>query len=129
MFEIHVGGTPHLLGPADFMRLGQMTDGFSGSDVAVCVRDALMEPVRALQAATHFRQQTDGPDAGKWTPCSPGDARGREMSLMDVKPDELLAPEVSFNDFLKVLRNARPTVSKNDLERYTQFTAEFGQEG
>jgi len=124
VFEIHVGDTPHGLTSADFVQLAGLTEGFSGSDISVAVRDALMEPVRTLQSATHFRRHE-----GMWTPCSPGYAGATEMTLMDVKPDELLPPEVTMNDFLKVLRNARPTVSVKDLERYTQFTAEFGQEG
>mmetsp|Transcript_34984 Transcript_34984/g.82496 ORF Transcript_34984/g.82496 Transcript_34984/m.82496 type:complete len:107 (+) Transcript_34984:1368-1688(+) len=106
-----------------------MSDGYTGSDISVAVRDALMEPVRALQAATHFRQEAVGADAGKWTPCSPGHPQAREMTLMDMKPDLLLPPEVSMVHFLKVMRNAKPTVSKSDLERYTQFTSEFGMEG
>ncbi|KAJ1624172.1 P-loop containing nucleoside triphosphate hydrolase protein [Pavlovales sp. CCMP2436] len=129
VFEIHVGGTPHSLTPADFVQLGHMSDGYTGSDISVAVRDALMEPVRALQAATHFRQEAVGADAGKWTPCSPGHPQAREMTLMDMKPDLLLPPEVSMVHFLKVMRNAKPTVSKSDLERYTQFTSEFGMEG
>jgi len=124
VFQIHVGSTPNSLTPDDFMQLATLSDGFSGSDISVCVRDALMEPVRALQSATHFLRAK-----GKWTPCSPGHPQAQEMTLMDVKPDELLDPEVTMNHFLKVIRNARPTVSKNDLQRYTDFTAEFGQEG
>jgi vacuolar protein-sorting-associated protein 4 len=97
VFQIHVGNTPHNLQPDDFAQLGAMSDGFSGSDISVCVRDALMEPVRALQAATHFRQErAPSEHAGKWTPCSPGHADAREMSLMDVKPDLLLPPEVDM---------------------------------
>jgi SpoVK/Ycf46/Vps4 family AAA+-type ATPase len=96
IFEIHIGGTPHSLQPSDFVTLGLMAEGFSGSDISVCVRDALMEPVRALQAATHFRQEMAGENAGKWTPCSPGHPEAREMTLMDVKPDDLLPPEVDM---------------------------------
>ena len=28
---------------------------YSGADIGVCVRDALMEPVRKVQRATHFK--------------------------------------------------------------------------
>ena len=40
---------------ADFETLAAKTDGFSGSDVNVVVKDVLMEPVRKTQEATHFR--------------------------------------------------------------------------
>lgn len=55
MFELNIGDTPHELSPADFTTLAQQTEGYSGSDIAVIVRDALMQPVRRVLAATHFR--------------------------------------------------------------------------
>jgi vacuolar protein-sorting-associated protein 4 len=45
-----------LPGQADFEALGARTEGFSGSDVNVVVKDVLMEPVRKTQEATHFRR-------------------------------------------------------------------------
>lgn len=44
MFQIHIGQTPHNLVSSDFKLLGAKTDGFSGSDISVLVRDALYEP-------------------------------------------------------------------------------------
>lgn len=55
MFKVHLGDTPNSLAPADFDDLGRRTQGFSGSDVNVVVKDVLMEPVRKTQEATHFR--------------------------------------------------------------------------
>jgi len=55
MFKVHLGDTPHALVEADFAALGARTEGFSGSDVAVAVKDVLFEPVRKTQEATHFR--------------------------------------------------------------------------
>lgn len=37
MMQVHLGDTPHNLNEADFEYLGRKTEGFSGSDVAVCV--------------------------------------------------------------------------------------------
>ncbi len=55
MFKVHLGDTPHALTQADFEELAKQTEGFSGSDVNVVVKDVLMEPVRKTQEATHFR--------------------------------------------------------------------------
>ena len=39
----------------DFIQLGKLTDGYSGADISIVVRDALMEPVWMVQQATHFK--------------------------------------------------------------------------
>jgi SpoVK/Ycf46/Vps4 family AAA+-type ATPase len=36
--------------------LGQRTEGFSGSDINTVVKDVLMQPIRLLRDATHFRK-------------------------------------------------------------------------
>jgi vacuolar protein-sorting-associated protein 4 len=136
MFQIHLGNTPHRLTPQDFKVLAEKTEGYSGSDIATVVRDALMQPVRAVQTATHFKQ-VSGPDRQNpavirhdyLTPCSGSDPAAREMSWVDVDTDKLLEPVVTMNDFLKSLRNTRPTVNSNELIKQLKFTEEFGQEG
>ena len=55
MFKVHLGDTPHNLEAQDFEELGRATEGFSGSDVAVVVKDVLMEPVRQTQEAGFFK--------------------------------------------------------------------------
>ena len=55
MFKVHLGDTPNDLSAQDFEELARHTDGFSGSDVAVVVKDVLMEPVRLTQDAGYFR--------------------------------------------------------------------------
>lgn len=131
MFKIHIGGTPHSLTDADFTELGRMTEGFSGSDISVAVRDALYEPVRTCQLATHFKKVRDpeGKHPHLWEPCSPSDPQAVEMSLMDV-PGDLLKPiDVTMRHFITVLRQSKPTVSAGDLVRQEEWTKEFGQEG
>lgn len=56
MFQIHTGSMVHSLTPQDFKYLGEITDRYSGSDVSTVVRDALMQPVRKVQTATHFKR-------------------------------------------------------------------------
>ena len=35
--QVHLGDTPHNLTESDFEHLAHKTEGFSGSDIAVCV--------------------------------------------------------------------------------------------
>lgn len=135
MFKIHVGKTPHKLEEHNWKELAQNTDGYSGSDISILVRNALMEPVRTCQMATHFKEES-GPDPihpdeirhDLLTPCSPADPGAIEMSLIDVPSERLLPPVMTYNDFLKALKIARPSVNQDDLLEYEKFTSDFGQE-
>ena len=56
VFKINMGTTKNDLKENHYQELGQMTDGYSGADISLVVRDALMQPVRRVQTATHFKQ-------------------------------------------------------------------------
>lgn len=56
MFKLHLGNTPHCLTEANIQELARKTDGYSGADISIIVRDALMQPVRKVQSATHFKK-------------------------------------------------------------------------
>lgn len=129
MFELNIGEVPCECSPHDYQALADMTDGYSGHDIAVVVRDALMQPIRKIQQATHFKKvMTDDGDE-KLTPCSPGDDGATEMSWQDVGTDELLEPDLTIKDFIKLIKSNRPTVNAADIENHTKFTEDFGQEG
>ncbi|KAJ2863317.1 Vacuolar protein sorting-associated protein 4 [Coemansia aciculifera] len=137
MFQLHIGNTPCTLTQRDYKMLAERTEGYSGSDIAVIVRDALMQPIRKVQVATHFkrvrcpadRAVPDGPQRDFWTPCSPGDPHAVEKTWSEVASDELWEPDLSSSDFLKAVKNSRPTVNDADLEKQIEFTNDFGQEG
>ncbi|RXN27708.1 vacuolar sorting-associated 4B isoform X1 [Labeo rohita] len=136
MFKLNLGATPNSLTESDFMTLGKKTDGYSGADISIIVRDALMQPVRKVQSATHFKR-VRGPSRNDpnvivddlLTPCSPGDPQAVEMTWMDVPGEKLLEPIVSMSDMLRSLANTKPTVNEQDLEKLKKFTEDFGQEG
>eukprot|EP01094_Clydonella_sp_ATCC50884_P004908 TRINITY_DN13902_c0_g1_i1.p1 TRINITY_DN13902_c0_g1~~TRINITY_DN13902_c0_g1_i1.p1 ORF type:complete len:448 (-),score=172.39 TRINITY_DN13902_c0_g1_i1:427-1689(-) len=125
IFQLHLGDTPHCVTKEQFRELAQMSEGHSGSDIAIVVRDALMQPVRKVQAATHFKEIENG----CLTPCSPGDPDAREMSWEEVPGDKLVVPQVSYSDFLRALRTTKPSVNAGDLDRQQEWTNEFGSEG
>ncbi|KAI8984259.1 skd1 protein [Mycotypha africana] len=135
IFSLNVGSTPCTLTHADYKRLADMTEGYSGSDIATIVRDALMQPIRKVQMATHFRwvnapSRTDQTKTSRYlTPCSPGAPDAEEMTWVDIEPDQLLEPELTVQDFLKAVQNSRPTVNQDDIQQQVRFTNDFGQEG
>jgi vacuolar protein-sorting-associated protein 4 len=129
MFELNIGDVPCDCTPHDLKILAEMTDGYSGHDIAVVVRDALMQPIRKIQQATHFKPVIDKDGNEKLTPCSPGDAGAKEMSWMDIGTDELKEPDLTIKDFIKSIKSNRPTVNSADIAKHIEFTNDFGQEG
>ncbi|KAI0312883.1 AAA-domain-containing protein [Amylostereum chailletii] len=131
MFVIHIGSTPCELTQKDYRTLASKSDGYSGADIAIVVRDALMQPVRKVLSATHFKQipsETD-PNAMKWTPCSPGDPDAVEKGWSDIESDELQEPPLRFVDFIKSLESVRPTVTVEDIRKHDEWTKESGADG
>ncbi|XP_058486528.1 vacuolar protein sorting-associated protein 4A-like [Solea solea] len=136
MFRLHLGNTPHSLSPANLSQLAHNTDGYSGADISIIVRDALMQPVRKVQSATHFKK-IQGPSRSNnqvmvddlLTPCSPGEPEAIEMTWIDVPSDKLLEPIVCMSDMLRSLSTTRPTVRSEDLLKIQKFTEDFGMEG
>ncbi|KAJ8375834.1 hypothetical protein SKAU_G00064140 [Synaphobranchus kaupii] len=135
MFKLHLGSTPNSLADSDFVTLGQKTEGYSGADICIIVRDAQMQPVRMVQSATYFKRVRGSVwnNAGQvvedlWTPCSPEDSNAVEMSWMDIQDKKLQDPVISMSHMLKSLSNTKPSVNGQDLEKLKKFMEDFGQE-
>ncbi|KAJ7649540.1 P-loop containing nucleoside triphosphate hydrolase protein [Mycena polygramma] len=130
MFELHIGHTPCELTRQDYRSLAERTEGYSGADVAIVVQDALMQPIRKFISATHFKPvPSANEDPVKWTSCAPGDAGAVEKTWSDLEPAELFEPELTLEDFTGALASVRPSVVEADIERHTQWTKDFGNDG
>ena len=125
MFKVHLGNTPHNLTEENCEQLGVMSEGMSGSDIAVVVQEALMQPVRNCQLARHFRINHEG----LYEPCDPHGPGAQAMTWMDIPGDRLAVPLVTMRDFVDVMRRAKASVGASELDRYTEWTREFGEEG
>lgn len=123
------------------------TEGYSGSDISIIVREALMGPVRRCQQAKQF-VKTSG---GKFTPadgypnccrCPPDlvkdPSKGKEcgecgafcMTIYDMENEDLLEiPPLRPEDFLNATARVSSSVGQADLGRYDQWTDQFGAEG
>lgn len=136
MFKLHLGNTSHQLSEQDLKILAAKSIGYSGADISIVVRDALMQPVRKVQTATHFKR-IRGPSPTDHsvivddllTPCSPGESEAIEMTWNDVPGDKLYEPPVTMSDMIKSLATSKPTVNNEDMVKLDKFKEDFGQEG
>lgn len=132
IFKIQLGNAVHSLTDEDFTELGKRTNRFSGYDISVVVKEALMKPVKKVQTATHFRkvQGVCNKDPSLTvndllTPCS-SEAQGAiEMCWADVPKDKLFETKVSMGDMLESLVSCKPTLAECDLRKLEEFTRDF----
>ncbi|KAL4216987.1 Vacuolar protein sorting-associated protein 4B [Mactra antiquata] len=132
MFKLNLDVTPHSLTEEDFKELGQRSDGYTGSDITVMVRDASMQQIRKIQKATHFKK-IQGPSKTDpevivddlLTPCTPDDPGAIEMNWTQIDADKLLDPIVNMTDMLMSLSATKPTANEDDINKLEDFTNDF----
>ena len=149
MVKLHLRHTPNNLTESDFDKLGRMTEGASGSDIGVLVREALMEPVRKYEEAQQFlpignylvpceqypncpscppKLSTDPPN--KNYDCSRCGAKRMQLCDEDVPSEKFKIPDVCVKDFESVLLGqSHSSVSDEDLEGYENWTRRFDKDG
>jgi vacuolar protein-sorting-associated protein 4 len=80
----------------DFGLLSEITEGYSGSDIAMICRDAIMTPIRELDMTGAIDDET------------------------------IQARPVTQNDFLEAIEMINPSVSDEEIDRYDRWNDEFG---
>ena len=106
------GKTKNTVTDEEWVELGNASEGYSGSDIAIVVNEALMMPVRRCQTAKRFKSTPEG----GLIPTFPSDPEGQNMTLMDVDPTKLVCPPVTMDDFMSALSRIRPSVCDKDIE-------------
>ncbi|KAE8305497.1 Vacuolar protein sorting 4b [Giardia duodenalis] len=123
-----IGSTPNVLTDSDFAELGEKTANYSGSDLSVLCREALMVPIRELQRAEYFTKKD-----GFYYPCEANDPGAEKLSLTDftLNSDDrkLGVPPVTRRHMDMALSTTKSSVSKADIERINMFSKEFGESG
>jgi vacuolar protein-sorting-associated protein 4 len=126
MFTLNLGDTENDITDKEFDTLAEMTEGYSGSDIATLTQDAIYGPLRKCQRAKFFKKI----DNDHIVPCSPSDPGAFRMTMNEIeKPESLVPPKVTFEDYIQSIQKIKATVNQKDLEKQEEFTKEFGQEG
>lgn len=80
----------------DFEVLAEITEGYSGSDIAMVCREAVMTPIRELDMAGA------------------------------IEDTSIAARAVTQDDFLNAIESINPSVSDDEIEKYDNWNEEFG---
>ncbi len=80
----------------DFEVLAEITEGYSGSDIAMVCREAVMTPIRELDMAGA------------------------------IEDTSIAARAVTQDDFLNSIESINPSVSDDEIEKYDNWNEEFG---
>ncbi|MFW9995277.1 MAG: AAA family ATPase [Candidatus Odinarchaeota archaeon] len=94
MFEIHTKGI-NLAEDVDFNKLASETAGYTGADISIICREALMLPIREL-------------DYEKL-----------------IKDHSLIPRDPTLKDFLKAISNTNPSVTKSEIGKYEKWRDQF----
>lgn len=131
LFKLAIGPTPSSITDRDIAELAEQTEGYSGADISVMVKDALYQPVRIAQSATHFKKVPDptGEQPFLYEACTPGDRAAEEMSLYDIETEQFKPNDVTYSHFKSALLSSKPSVGPEDLARFEDWTQQYGQEG
>ncbi|XP_065884954.1 uncharacterized protein [Dysidea avara] len=116
------------LNEQDWGTLVENTEGFSGSDIATCTADAVLEPVRELETCKYWKHTNDRRNQ-KWIPCDKDHPDAVCKSLTDLPSDKVHPRDVNIQDFMQAFQQNHRTVSKDQLAKYEWFTSQLGQTG
>ncbi|KAL0490559.1 vacuolar protein sorting protein VPS4 [Acrasis kona] len=95
----------------DLMEIANLTEDYSGSDLICMARNAVMEPIRALIKASHFKKCQS---TGKHVPREEFDFE----ELLQLGSEHVLSTK---QDFMTSLASWRPSVTRADIVKYEEF--------
>lgn len=130
IFEKYLKDAQHQITKDNIKEFATLTENYTGADIDIICRDALYMPIKKCLMSKFFKQiKKDG--AVFYTPCSPGDKdpTKEEKNVMNMKDNELLAPPLSVQDFIISIKNVKPSLSVDDLKRYSDWTEQYGLVG
>lgn len=107
----------------DLRDLAERTERFSGHDAGILFNTALDCFITTVMEGTHFRQVGD-----QWTPCSPTHDDAQMLTWMDIPPNQFFEPPVGMTEFEVALRKTKPSVANHELQQYSDFTRDFGED-
>ncbi|CAF0834417.1 unnamed protein product [Rotaria sp. Silwood1] len=131
MFKIYLSvSNYHTIKDDEWAQLARKAEHYSGADIDVVCREALLGSIRRLGSATHFKkvQNLKAHDPRHlWLPCSPRDPDAQAITLDKIPKRELCDFPVTMEDMIAALATQKPIVSKHELLEHERFNYELTQ--
>ncbi|KAA6403236.1 MAG: putative Vacuolar protein sorting-associated protein 4 [Streblomastix strix] len=141
LFRLKFGKAQTNLNNEDYHKLGELSEGRSGSDITNIVRDALYQPIRDVERATHFKQisvpvqnssstqiasQTPQQTVKLWAASNSNDKDAVAMTLDQIPANEIYKSPVTFAHVLASLQKTKGSVMPEDVRHCIQWNEEYG---
>lgn len=110
------------LGEEEYQELVVLSEGFSGADISIAIREGLLLPIRRLTKFEHFREER-----GVYVPASEGEEGVIKKSFYDLEPEKVKIPLRTKEDFIQAFSTIKPSVSPSSLVIFEKWTEEFGE--
>ncbi|KAG2385468.1 hypothetical protein C9374_003283 [Naegleria lovaniensis] len=124
LFRINLEGVESDVTLQDLEQFAKATSNYSGSDISVVVRDALMKPLREAMKSEYFRWTKEG----TIEPCSATDVGAKKMNLLDIQETEKLRiAKVTAQDVFDSIASIKPSTNPNELSHFVKFTQDYGE--
>ena len=131
LFKIQLKGVAIQLEEDDMGRLVEQTDGYSGSDIANLISEAVMEPIRELRDCESWKWNDDKMSMSPATAEEDSDGTCATMSLRleNIPRGKVQPRNVQARDLFRSIGLNKKTVSQEETVRFHKFTEDFGQNG
>lgn len=110
----------HTVTDQDLQQIVLQTEGYSGSDIAMIMKDVLYQPIRQAQAATHFKPLPG--NTNLYMPCLPTDEHAQCMCIYDLDDTQLQPTVITSEHIWIALQNVKPSVGTTHLLKFDEWT-------
>lgn len=122
LIKFFLGDTKTDLDEEGYEILTTLSEGFSGADIDIAIREGLMISIRKLTSTEWFKEENE-----IFKPASELEEGAVKMSFYDIPPEKLGEVIRKKEEFIQAFTTIKPSVSPQSLTYFQQWTKEFGE--
>ncbi|EFC38827.1 predicted protein [Naegleria gruberi] len=124
LFRVNLEGVEVDVTHENIDEFAKLTNQYSGADIGIIIRDALMKPVREAMNSDYFKTTNDG----TIVPCSRNEKNSKKMNMLDIKqPEKLKIAKVTAKDIYDSIKSVKPSTNPSEILSFIEFTQNYGE--